>query len=109
MTDTQIINQLRNGNHLERSEIERAEKIIHSLNAELKSRQKAMEEITARDKHKAQEKYCKQNMQTHFAPQRCFRCKQNIYEDAEKKGVTLKEASTKLITGCPHCNYSFVN
>ena len=39
MTDTQIINQLRNGNHLERSEIERAKKIIQNLNAELKSRE----------------------------------------------------------------------
>jgi len=39
MTDTQIINQLMNGNHLERREIERAQRVIRDLNRELKNRQ----------------------------------------------------------------------
>lgn len=38
MTPIQILTQLLNGHHLEPAELKQAEKILHGLNAELKSR-----------------------------------------------------------------------
>jgi hypothetical protein len=40
MTSLEILNQLLKGNHLEPKELERAEKIVHSITQELKSRTK---------------------------------------------------------------------
>jgi hypothetical protein len=48
-----------------------------------------------------------------FAPSNglCYRCKAQIYEekqhDGYKTGVSVERASGELITGCPHCNYSY--
>ena len=52
----------------------------------------------------------------------CWRCKENIYKPVRKKilqpdmtfkdhvtGYTVEEARTKFISGCPHCNRSFVS
>lgn len=52
-----------------------------------------------------------------FAPTNgiCWSCKQNIYmpiiktigEDSFVTGNTVKDATEKLITGCPHCHKSY--
>ena len=72
----------------------------------------------------AQEKYCTEKGYPHFAPASgiCFRCRKQIYEAMEherknyqtgevvgnyKTGITVKKASSRLITGCPHCNWSY--
>lgn len=54
----------------------------------------------------AQREYCKENKAPLFAPEygSCFRCKKDIY-----KAISVEEASKSLITGCPHCHYSFVD
>ena len=55
-------------------------------------------------KRKAQKEYCDENRLPHFAPKsgRCYRCNKQIYEL-----IDLEKASNTLITGCPHCHYSF--
>lgn len=42
-----------------------------------------------------------------FAPSsgRCYRCKKQIYADG---GISVEEASTRFITGCPYCHFSYV-
>lgn len=57
-------------------------------------------------KIKAQEGYCKDNKVPFFAPKtgKCFKCHKQIFEK-----ITLEEASNELITGCPFCNYSYVD
>lgn len=75
----------------------------------------------------AQKKYCEKNQDPHFAPKsgRCWSCKDNIYEEIGwkivngcrektplekadiKTGITVEEAASGLITGCPHCNRSY--
>ena len=48
-----------------------------------------------------------------FAPSNgiCYKCRRNIYEQSNHKGhvtgVTVEQAATDLITGCPHCNISY--
>ena len=42
----------------------------------------------------------------------CYYCRQNIYREIDhgngyKSGYDLQRASTELITGCPHCHYSY--
>lgn len=57
----------------------------------------------------AQKRYCKENEFPHFAPRngRCYRCNQNIYKEINGYGISVEAAGTKLITGCPHCSWSF--
>lgn len=57
----------------------------------------------------AQTQYIKMSMSPNFAPSDgiCFRCHKNIYQDFIRNGWDLSRASSSLITGCPHCNYSF--
>lgn len=63
-----------------------------------------------------QAKYCKTNDLPHFAPSggRCYRCHQQIYENLKtaegyiSHGISVWEAGHRLVTGCPHCHYSFV-
>lgn len=64
---------------------------------------------------KAQRDYCDEHGYPLFAPRDglCYRCGRNIYlptngSNGRVIGITVKEAGQKLITGCPHCNYSFV-
>ena len=67
----------------------------------------------------AQREYVKESGAPHFAPEHghCWSCGQNIYASKVKKrinfkgeeieqesGITVEEAGSKLITGCPHCN-----
>ena len=67
--------------------------------------------VRARD---AQERYCDEHELPRFAPFNgiCFYCCQNIYSPVERKngmvcGVSVEEAGSKLIAGCPHCGHSF--
>ena len=64
--------------------------------------------------HEAQKKYCKEKGYPHFAPVgRCYRCNKNIYEmqknvyTGHETGISVERAKSELITGCPHCNWSF--
>lgn len=52
----------------------------------------------------AQKKYCDETGYPHFAPHSgiCWSCGEDIY-----KNMTVKEAGSKHITGCPHCKKSF--
>lgn len=56
------------------------------------------------EKINAQKKLCKDKNYPHFAPPDgyCFYCKRDIYTE-----ITTQSASEHLITGCPHCNYSY--
>lgn len=70
---------------------------------------------------KVQEEYCKANELPHFAPSdgRCYSCNRQIYEEMKHDriinglespymtGISVEKASSVLITGCPHCNYSY--
>jgi hypothetical protein len=55
-----------------------------------------------KEKIEAQEHYCYSLQLELLAMERCPSCNKNVYEK-----ITLEEASKVLITGCPHCNYSF--
>lgn len=70
----------------------------------------------------AQAEYCAKTGAPHFAPKSgvCWSCNKNIYEELPKtfigitgqeltvmRGVSVEEASTTLVTGCPHCNRSY--
>ena len=64
---------------------------------------------------KAQEKYCDEHECPMFAPRNglCYHCGYNIYLPVNGShgavlGYTVEEAGRKLISGCPICNYSFV-
>lgn len=65
-----------------------------------------------------QKSLCEERSLPLFAPRDgiCYRCYEQIY--AEKKhigwkgreyttGISTEKASKELVTGCPHCNYSF--
>ena len=61
------------------------------------------------DKEKAKEaqrKFCEEKGLPHFAPAfgTCWACHQDIYDR-----ISVERASQTLITGCPHCNRSFVD
>ena len=63
----------------------------------------------------AQEHYCEEREGPMFAPHNgiCPRCGRNIYlptngSKGAVHGITVEKAGNQLITGCPHCNYSFV-
>lgn len=77
----------------------------------------------------SQENYCKEKKLPHFAPEsgRCWKCNRNIYEQIGWKveygrriqvpldskelhhttGITVEKAGKELVTGCPHCNWSY--
>lgn len=63
----------------------------------------------------AQSRYCDEHECPQFAPHsgNCYRCGRNIYlptngSNGSVLGITVDQAASRLITGCPHCNYSFV-
>ena len=63
----------------------------------------------------AQKAYCEREETPHFAPNDgfCYYCNRNIYDAIKNRngrtyGVSVEKAGSTLITGCPHCNYSFV-
>lgn len=59
--------------------------------------------------------YCRNHGYPHFAPAsgRCYRCNQDIYAEGKRrngnpsKGISVERAGRELITGCPHCSWSF--
>ena len=55
----------------------------------------------------AQEKYCEEHNPPHFAPASgvCWRCGNNIYYG--QRGISVEKAGSTLITGCPHCHWSY--
>lgn len=64
----------------------------------------------------AQAEYCNENKAPHFAPKSgvCWNCNKNIYEELPHKyhssimcGISIEEAKSRLVTGCPHCNRSY--
>ena len=61
----------------------------------------------------AQRKYCKENRMPYFAPQYgiCWRCHRNIYKpivhENRTTGISVEDAGKRLITGCPHCSWSY--
>lgn len=63
----------------------------------------------------AQKRYCEEKGYPHFAPNSgyCFRCHANIYTDHKdydgyvSSGISVEAAGNNLVTGCPHCHYSF--
>lgn len=63
--------------------------------------------------HKAQKEYCEKNKLPHFAPTRyCWSCNRDIYEEYVREsgfttGISVQQASSSLITGCPHCHRSY--
>jgi len=71
---------------------------------------------------KAQEEYCNAHKAPIFAPSNgwCVNCGKNIYEPYKVRsfkskgdqpdrifGISVEEAGSRLITGCPHCNRTF--
>lgn len=48
-----------------------------------------------------------ENQRVGFAPSNgiCWSCGRDIAEG--ENGITLEELGDYIITGCPHCNYSF--
>ncbi len=91
-----------------------------------------MSEYNAEKAREAQEKYCKEKNAPHFAPYNCacWKCNRNIYKQVGWKverdaygvpirreqvplnsheleyttGISVEQAATSLVTGCPHCN-----
>ncbi len=65
---------------------------------------------------KAQSEYCRNHDIPNFAPAldgKCYRCNRDIYRpithsDGRTTGIPVEQAERMLVTGCPHCNYSFV-
>ena len=66
---------------------------------------------------KAQDSYCTQHEVPMFAPSDgiCYHCGRNIYDPITYRGredhtygISVEEAGKRLISSCPHCNYSFV-
>lgn len=61
----------------------------------------------------AQKKFQQEKDYPDFAPAngRCYNCKRQIYEEMDqgdhKTGISVQRASGELITGCPHCHYSY--
>jgi len=61
----------------------------------------------------AQAMFAKAREYPHFAPSDgiCYNCGSNIYVEIIKgnhrSGIDVERASTSLITGCPHCHWSY--
>lgn len=79
-----------------------------------------MEEVYNTEKaKKGQIEYCKRTGAPHFAPQDgyCWKCGRDIYAPETRKndytgkefqiGISVKEASESLVTGCPFCHRSY--
>lgn len=61
-----------------------------------------------------QNEYCEKNEHPCFAPNDgvCWKCHRNIYEPYKRPngtvtGITVEQASARLIADCPHCNKSY--
>lgn len=76
----------------------------------MSSLEKDLQEIAyhnmLKNKAEAQVNYCTFKEIPTFAPIDgwCYSCGKNIYSK-----ITLDQASSDVITGCPHCHHSFVS
>lgn len=79
------------------------------------SKEEPSEHFNVSDSMGAQERYCKDKEYPHFAPNNgiCWKCNQQIYAEGKNRmgnlseGISVEEAGSELITGCPHCNWSY--
>lgn len=79
------------------------------------SKEKPNEHFSVSDSMAAQKRYCKEKIYPHFAPVSgiCWKCNQQIYAEGKNrsgnlsKGISVEKAGSELITGCPHCNWSY--
>ena len=64
---------------------------------------------------KAQAEFTGAKGYPHFAPRngKCYHCRRDIYapithdDTSYVSGITVERAGTELITGCPHCCWSY--
>ncbi len=77
-------------------------KTLEELKAELEAKGADL------DKLLAQKSYCERQGVPYFAPFDgvCSFCGKQIYNAT---GVSLKQATDELITGCPHCHHTYVD
>lgn len=72
-----------------------------------------METFDVNKAAKAQKELQNSKRYPSFAPSDgvCFICKKNIYKQIDhgkwKTGISVEKAATSLITGCPHCHWSY--
>lgn len=61
----------------------------------------------------AQKALVEANEYPHFAPSdgRCYDCRRQIYDQIDrglyKTGISVESAAISLVTGCPHCHFSY--
>jgi hypothetical protein len=53
--------------------------------------------------HEAQAALCREKGWPHFAPRVCWKCRKEIYSHPNAQSA----AGMTLITGCPHCHWSY--
>jgi len=64
---------------------------------------------------KAQKEFLIKKGYPRFGPANgiCYRCNKNIYTEIDhrgyKTGISVEKAGSQLVTGFPHCNYSYVD
>lgn len=63
-----------------------------------------MEKMTSTEKYELQKKYCISVRSPLFAPEYCYNCGKDVYER-----LSEKKCKSEVLTGCPHCHYSFVD
>ena len=79
------------------------------------SKEELSEHFNVSDSMVAQERYCKEKEYPNFAPNNGigWKCNQQIYAEGKNrmgnlsKGISVEKAGSQLITGCPHCNWSY--
>lgn len=79
------------------------------------SKEEPSEHFNVSDSTAAQKRYCEEKSYPHFAPESgiCWKCNQQIYAEGKNrsgnlsKGISVEQAGSELITGCPHCNWSY--
>lgn len=63
----------------------------------------------------AQAAFTKEKGYPHFAPNdgECWSCHNNIYDPFDNgryiAGISVEQAGSELVTGCPHCCKSYCN
>lgn len=79
------------------------------------SKEEPSEHFNVSESMAAQKRYCEEESYPHFAPEDgiCWKCNQRIYAEGKNrmgnpsKGISVEKAGSVLITGCPHCNWSY--
>lgn len=74
--------------------------------------------FNSKDAIEAQDRYCIEKKVPRFAPENgiCWTCSRNIYvpafsgvgtDDVNVMGISVDQAKSSLVTGCPYCLASF--